>query len=1183
MPEREGGLSSYPMFFEISAAARAAAHKFLRAFPTATVRKGMGYFVGGAVQNITPMSPGESFSAEVTGTRSHRTLVAYEPGIGKWVDNCSCSVGNQCRHSYALLKTLLVAPVPVEAGVEEEEVPVKVASPASKKAAPSPFAAELARALQRPLYVDELAYLSAISAAYAQAQKNGGLQLQDIEALDFDIPGFPRDRVAIWPSMPADEREFWLYLVLFLEERELSVPEFMLAVSDPQPVRERVEQWKRDRDVERWKKLLSHLHDDVPLAAPRELDLRLRFCAEHALIESRRAGDAEFTLMKLPQFRALANVPSSECTPEAALLCQRLVERAEFGMEPMLRYMESDARGILNEIMRVPWLASRLVAENGLLLEHPTDPLRWDLVPAHDETEDYKLRLVYPDGSPAGPFLFVGKGAPTYYLTQNAVWVGPEVDARAIDPGEEARIPAPALESGHGVRFLRRLGVELPVRLRDRVRTVEVKPSLRCDVQPTWPGAKEESCIIEAIAQSSDGLLVMVYTPDGWRAVSENQATRDTDIYYDRAALAPLPVLLEPLGLKWDEHRSHWHFKVTRKFADIFSAWLKSLPTEIPVELRGELASFEKEAVAGSVRLDVEEAGVDWFDLRVVLDVSETELSKEELKLLLDARGGWVRLGKKGWRRLEFKLTEQDDEQLSRLGLSASDLSSEPQRLHALQLADKAARRFLPEEQCEQIERRAAELQSRVMPAVPSGIRADLRPYQLEGFHFLAYLSANHFGGILADDMGLGKTLQTLTWLAWLRELPNRDASKPTLVICPKSVADNWRAETERFLPGMRVRVWNGPDLSLLPKQTATADLHVINYAQLRSLGETLATLSFLAVILDEGQFIKNPSSATAQIARGLRSAHRLVLSGTPIENRLLDLWSLMSFAMPGALGHRAQFAKLYDSKEDPFARRRLAARVRPFVLRRTKAQVATDLPDRVEEDLYCELEGEQRTLYRAELKRAQQMLLRVTTQKQLAKERFHVLTSLMRLRQICCHPRLVKPESKASSAKVDALMEQLEPLMEEGQKVLVFSQFVEMLDILKDAIEARNWPIFYLAGKTENRGQLVREFQAAKGAGVFLISLKAGGFGLNLTAASYVVLFDPWWNPAVENQAIDRTHRIGQVNKVMAYRLLIKDSIEEKIRALQTGKRALADDVLGEEKFAQSLTLEDIQHLFAE
>ena len=348
-------------------------------------------------------------------------------------------------------------------------------------------------------------------------------------------------------------------------------------------------------------------------------------------------------------------------------------------------------------------------------------------------------------------------------------------------------------------------------------------------------------------------------------------------------------------------------------------------------------------------------------------------------------------------------------------------------------------------------------------------------------------------------------------------------------------------------------------------------------------VGESLAPVPWLAVILDEGQYIKNPNSQTAQVARALRANYRLVLSGTPIENRLLDLWSLMTFAMPGVLSSRNHFARLFDAKDDPFARRRLAARVRPFLLRRTKSQVAKDLPDRIEEDLYCEIEGEQKTLYRAELKRAQQLLLKVKTQKQLAKERFHFLTSLLRLRQICCHPALVRPDSKAPSAKLEALLEQLEPLMDEGHKVLVFSQFVALLALLKPAIAERGWPMFYLAGETENRGPLVQQFQSAEGAAVFLISLKAGGFGLNLTAASYVVLFDPWWNPAVENQAIDRTHRIGQANKVIAYRLLIKDSIEGKIRALQKQKKALAEDVLGEEKFAQSLTLDDLQFLFAD
>ena len=606
--------------------------------------------------------------------------------------------------------------------------------------------------------------------------------------------------------------------------------------------------------------------------------------------------------------------------------------------------------------------------------------------------------------------------------------------------------------------------------------------------------------------------------------------------------------------------------------------------TETRIDLGGELASFQNAEIAGKIRLEASEAELDWFDLRVIVDVNDATLTKEEIKLLLDAKGNWVRLEEKGWRKLAFALSEEEDQELARLGLTPHELTSEPQRLHAFQLADKAARKFLPSETCERIERRATELQARVTPDLPAAIRAELRPYQRDGFHFLAYLSTNRFGGILADDMGLGKTVQTLAWIAWLREtaalVPDAPPSPPCLVVCPKSVADNWLAEAAKFFPELKVRVWAASELKSFAGMLASAELHVLNYSQLRLVGEDLARERFHAVILDEGQYIKNPSSQTAQVARQLRSEHRLILSGTPIENRLLDLWSLMSFAMPGALGSRAEFGRLYDSKSDPFARQRLSARVRPFLIRRTKAQVARDLPDRVEEDLFCELEGEQKTLYRAELKRAQAMLLGVQTAAALNKQRFNFLTSLLRLRQICCHAQLVKPDSKAPSAKMEALFETLEPLIEEGEKVLVFSQFVGLLDLLRSEVQAREWPHWYLAGDTEDRGALVAEFQAAEGAGVFLISLKAGGFGLNLTAASYVVLFDPWWNPAVENQAIDRTHRIGQDTKVIAYRLLIKDSIEEKIRALQRQKSSLADDVLGEEKFSQSLSLDDLRYL---
>jgi SNF2 family DNA or RNA helicase len=366
----------------------------------------------------------------------------------------------------------------------------------------------------------------------------------------------------------------------------------------------------------------------------------------------------------------------------------------------------------------------------------------------------------------------------------------------------------------------------------------------------------------------------------------------------------------------------------------------------------------------------------------------------------------------------------------------------------------------------------------------------------------------------------------------------------------------------------------------LLPDRLTEADLHVLNYAQLRTVGENLLDVKWLALLLDEGQFIKNPDSQTAQAARRLQAVHRLVLSGTPIENRLLDLWSLMSFSMPGVLGSRKEFQRVYDAKNDPLARQRLSARVRPFLLRRTKAQVAKDLPDRIEEDLYCEMEGVQRALYQAELKHARQMLLKVDSEQHLNRQRFHFLTSLLRLRQICCHPALIHPDHRAESAKFLALMEQLEPLMDAERKVLVFSQFVGLLDLLLPEFQKRSWPTFQLTGQTENRADLIRSFSEATGPAVFLLSLKAGGFGLNLTSASTVMLFDPWWNPAVENQAIDRTHRIGQDRTVLAYRLLIKDSIEQKVRLLQKQKKELAEDVLGEEKFAQALTLDDLRFL---
>jgi SNF2 family DNA or RNA helicase len=391
-----------------------------------------------------------------------------------------------------------------------------------------------------------------------------------------------------------------------------------------------------------------------------------------------------------------------------------------------------------------------------------------------------------------------------------------------------------------------------------------------------------------------------------------------------------------------------------------------------------------------------------------------------------------------------------------------------------------------------------------------------------------------------------------------------------------------WLTETARFTPTLTATAFT-PALTTAPLDQADKPaLLIANYTQLRLQGDWLQQQRWDAVILDEAQYIKNPTSQAAVNARALPATHRLALTGTPIENRLLDLWSIFAFAQPGLLGTQASFRRLHPD-DDPAAPERLRRRARHFMLRRTKGQVATDLPPRTEDEIIVDLEGGQRALYDAELKRARAMLLGLETDRALDSVRFNILASLLRLRQICCHPALVDPaHHDLPSAKLDALLEQIEELHDEGHQVLVFSQFVQMLEIIQARLVTADIGHLMLTGQTENRAELVAKFQSDRTKTVFLLSLKAAGSGLNLTAASYVILCDPWWNPAVEAQAIDRTHRIGQTRPVIAYRLLAANTIEQKIRALQKEKAALAATVVQEESLAQVLDLESLRQILS-
>src|SRR3954467_8429860 len=433
--------------------------------------------------------------------------------------------------------------------------------------------------------------------------------------------------------------------------------------------------------------------------------------------------------------------------------------------------------------------------------------------------------------------------------------------------------------------------------------------------------------------------------------------------------------------------------------------------------------------------------------------------------------------------------------------------------------------------------------------------------------------------------MSLGKTLQTLCWLEWTR-LQQKE-KKPSLVICPASVLHNWRREANRFTPHLKVLVLeSGAARHNLRKQIPQHDLIVTNYALLRRDLEELQKFDFQAIILDEAQYIKNPSAQVTQSVKQLKASQRLALTGTPLENRMLDLWSIVDFVQPGYLGTQADFTQNYEPKGEDInaqkiARRRLSAKLRPLMLRRLKKQVAKDLPDRIEERRDCVLSDDQRTLYLAALRRSREQIMQSVAQHGVAKSKIHVLAALTRLRQICCHPQLVG--NATASGKTETLFELLEPLLAQGQKVLVFSQFVQMLRLIEAECKTRQIPTHILTGETKDRQEVVNNFQSAPNASIFLLSLRAAGTGLNLTTASYVVLYDPWWNPAVEAQAIDRSHRIGQTRTVNAYRLISPGTVEEKIWELQQSKAQTIADVLGEEGFARSLSKTDLEYLFAE
>ena len=643
---------------------------------------------------------------------------------------------------------------------------------------------------------------------------------------------------------------------------------------------------------------------------------------------------------------------------------------------------------------------------------------------------------------------------------------------------------------------------------------------------------------------------------------------------------------LRACGFSGPDGKGELTLKGEQRILAFFAAVLPRLQREWKVSVGDRFGFVTREVERIEPRLEIRSSGEQWFDLSYDLATAGGErFSSADIASLL--QGGQSHVRRKNGKLAVFDPGLLDEFQQL---LRDSDPRQAQAGVYRLDRRQAGALDAFTSENGMAVtgETRwrdwagATRNLERLTPVPLGSLDATLRDYQKQGVYWLHFLAQNGFGGILADEMGLGKTLQAL---AFLRTMAGQG---PSLVVCPSSLIFNWQAEAAKWTPDLRVLALDVSRRADEFHKIEKNDLVITSYPLLRRDAEVYQDVQFSAVILDEAQHIKNPDSQNAQAASALRARHRFVLTGTPVENSVRDIWSLMNFLMPGYLGTRTDFRERYESavQTEPsgIAQQRLTRRIRPFLLRRTKQNVAKEIPEKLEQIAYCELTETQRNIYSKLTDATKLQLSNLSGQKDRNKARMMMLTALLRLRQASCDARLLGLENPPSdieaSAKLDLLVELLSEALDGGHRVLVFSQFVTMLGHIRHRLEGSGIEYCYLDGQSRDRAEQVGRFQTGV-VPVFLISLKAGGTGLNLTAADTVIHFDPWWNPAVEAQATDRAHRIGQKQAVTSYKLIARNTVEEKILKLQARKRAvIAATLESEQPLMEGLSLEEIQDL---
>jgi superfamily II DNA or RNA helicase len=614
---------------------------------------------------------------------------------------------------------------------------------------------------------------------------------------------------------------------------------------------------------------------------------------------------------------------------------------------------------------------------------------------------------------------------------------------------------------------------------------------------------------------------------------------------------------------------------------NFFAAELPALQKIWKVSLGSRFQNVTQTIERVAPRLHVTGSGEDWFDFSFSLESSRGDrFSASEVQHLLQMGQNFTKL--KDGRLAIFHAPDLEEFQAILRDCNPEQSRPGSYRIHRNQAAylDSAfeglqgavIHRSAQWENWTRFQRQLVPFETEQM----GSLETTLRPYQKEGVSWLRFLSRNGLGGILADEMGLGKTVQALAFLRLLKGT--------SLVVCPSTLLFNWAREAEKFVPELKVLCVEGANRNELFSKIPSSDLVLTSYPLLRRDFDKYRRFEFAGIFLDEATHIKNPDTQNAQAAMSLRGRHRFVLTGTPVENSVRDLWSIVEFVLPGYLGARTDFRERYElpiARGSEPERVRLSKRVRPILLRRLKQEVARELPEKIEQISYCDLSSAQEELYRKLHEEGRRKIEELSSAKDQGRARLATLTALLRLRQVCCDLRLLGEQAERPSGKMELLEELLEEAIDGGHRVLVFSQFVAMLKLISVRLDAEGTPYCYLDGDTKDRATVVDRFQQISEVPVFLISLKAGGAGLNLSAADTVIHYDPWWNPAVEAQATDRAHRIGQSRVVTSYKLICRNTVEEKILNLQRNKREVIDAMVeSEEPLMTSLSTAEIMEL---